>query len=439
MIEFQYYPAKINDCKPKGFISLDKFINLTKNPPDKIKELFQQIAEASREGNDTLKAELKKKLFKFTPCAIVKDWRKYDNITSFTGLLILDFDKLETHEAHTLKNSLFDNLDFVIASWLSPSKKGVKALINIPISKDVNEFKSYFKSIQNNLGSAKGFDSSAQNPILDCFLSYDPDILYRTDATKWTEQYFEPVKVRKEAPLLIEDKTDVIAKIIIKNLNDITNAGHPILRAVSYSLGGYVGAGYISQTDALFLIEGCIENHWYLKTNANTYKKTAKTMIEKGILEPLYLDELPKPNEFNELKEAPPKNEPFYIRVLESDYSIYGLGEDAEYYFTPEQRNDIQEKSEHLPVSSLLIQNHEEHFKILKFGYKLEDEPIKPEPENTTVNDLILSKQAFEVIDKKLFLKTHKKAIESDMIPKYKDLFIQRLKDYNERTSANEN
>jgi hypothetical protein len=431
MIQFQYYIG-LKNCKPNGVISLEQFIQLIKDPKPQTKELLHKIATAP---NKEVKNQHKEQLPKFTPCALVDKWRKYENIKLFTGLLILDFDNLEQQEAFTLKNSLFNNLGFVIASWLSPSKKGVKALINIPISKDVNEFKSYFKAIKNELGSVKGFDDTAQNPILDCFLSYDPNILYRTDATTWTEQYFEPVKVRKEAPLQVTNKTDVIAKIIIKNLNAITNAGHPILRAVSYSLGGYVGAGYISESDALNLIEGCIENHWYLSKNRTTYKKTASTMIEKGIFEPLYLDELTEEDFLKPIPINKPLQKPFFIDVYSNDdFDHYGLDENQQYFFTPEQIKAIEKNEEHLPVRSLLIQNQEEHFEILKFGHRLDDEPIKLGPIKTTVNGLDISDKGLVITDKELFLKTHKKAIESDVMPKYKDLFIQRLKDYEKRT-----
>lgn len=289
-IKFQYYPAEITQCKPIGFLTLDKFLNAIKNPKEQTKELFEKISEAEEKGDIKTKAELKKKLYKFTPCVQINSWRALKNITKFTGLLVLDFDHLEKQTTLKFKQALFDNCKFIIACWLSPSKHGIKALVKIPIAKTVEEFKSYFLAIEKELGQCNGFDSSAKNCVQDLFLSYDTNLLYRTDATTWSKQYFEPVKEVVFQPIEITDKTDVIIKIIVSKINEITTTGHIILRAVSYTLGGYVGAGYITESNAKYLINQCIDTNSYLSKKANVYKKTADTMIKKGIFEPLFLE-----------------------------------------------------------------------------------------------------------------------------------------------------
>lgn len=289
MVKFQYYPAEITKCKPIGFITLEKFLNVTKNPKEKTRLLFEQIKEAEQKGDLKTKSELKMKLVKFTPCVHINNWRALKNITQFTGLLVLDFDKLSIEEAQELKQALFDSCSFIIACWLSPSKHGIKALVKIPICEDVNQFKSYFLAIEKELGQIKGFDSTAKNCVQDLFLSYDKELLQRDDATTWTKQYFEPVKPIVNIPIQTTDKTNSIATIVIKHINTITTTGHYTLRAISYTLGGYVGAGYISETDAIYLINRCIDSNAYLSTKAPIYKKTASTMIQKGINEPIYL------------------------------------------------------------------------------------------------------------------------------------------------------
>jgi len=42
------------------------------------------------------------------------------------------------------------------------------------------------------------------------------------------------------------------------------NKGHPILRSTAYGLGGYVGAGYITKDNALYLINRCVDESSYL-------------------------------------------------------------------------------------------------------------------------------------------------------------------------------
>jgi hypothetical protein len=290
MIKFQYYPAEITKCKPIGFIGLDKFLNSTKNPKEKTKQLFEKIQEAEKIGDTKTKAELKCKLVKFTPCVHIDNWRSLKNITQFTGLLVLDFDHLEKTEAINFKQVLFDSCSFIIACWLSPSKHGIKALVKIPICQTVEEFKSYFLAIENEIGTLKGFDKTAKNCVQDLFLSYDADLLQRDNATTWTKQYFEPVKEVVHIPIQTTDKTNVIVNIVVKKINEITFTGHYTLRAISFALGGYVGAGYITEADAIYLINRCIECNSYLSQKASTYKKTAFTMIKNGIRQPLIIE-----------------------------------------------------------------------------------------------------------------------------------------------------
>jgi hypothetical protein len=289
-INFQYYPAEITKCKPLGFISLVQFLKATKNPKEKTKQLFEKIQQAEQIGDAKTKAELKCKLYKFTPCVHIYKWRSLKNITQFTGLLVLDFDHLEKNEAIKFKQVLFDSCSFIIACWLSPSKHGIKALVKIPICQTGDEFKSYFLAIENELGTLKGFDKTAKNCVQDLFLSYDADLLQRENATTWTNQYFEPKKEMVHIPIQTTDKTDVIVNIVVKKINEITITGHFILRAVSFALGGYVGAGYITESDAIYLIERCIDANAYLSKKASIYKKTAFTMIKNGITQPLLLE-----------------------------------------------------------------------------------------------------------------------------------------------------
>lgn len=288
---FQYYEANIKSVVPLGYISLDRWIQSMKYPKQKFKDIFKAIETAQ---NKAEKNKLKERLYYFTPCVTIKKRRCYAEIDSFTGLLTVDFDNLEPDYAIEFKEALFNEYKFIICTWLSSSKRGVRALIKIPISKSIEEFKQYFGAIEKKLDVYRGFDTAPKNCVLPMFMSYDPDILYRDDYQTWTRKYIEPVKpVIKQ--YIIDDKSDSVSRIIYSAINKITDNGHPQLRAAAYSLGGYVGAGYISENDAKSLIDKCIESNSYLSRGsgsfsmASTYKKTAHTMIEKGQQSPLYL------------------------------------------------------------------------------------------------------------------------------------------------------
>jgi hypothetical protein len=214
--------------------------------------------------------------------------RKYANIQHWTGLLVLDFDHLATDVAVEFKEYLFNEYKCIITAWLSASRHGVRALVKIPVCTSVDEFKHYFAGIERHLNCYNGFDKAPKNCILPMFISYDSDIMHRTDAQTWSTKHIEiiPPAVKQ---YIVDDKTSVIEKIIAKRINTITDTGHIILRATSYLLGGYVGANYIDYNDAISLINNLIDSQSYLSKKPDVYKTTAKQMVDKGLNFPTYL------------------------------------------------------------------------------------------------------------------------------------------------------
>ena len=293
-ILFQYYGSDIRNTTPLGCVSLDYWIQSMVNPKPEFKDIFEKIQIASLSNNKAEKDELKRHLYFFTPAVLVNSKRRYSDINRFTGLLTVDFDGLEIDYAKEFKEALFKEYKFIICSWLSASKKGVRALIKSPISKNVNEFKSYYNAIREELSIYNGFDVATQNAVLPMFMSYDSEILFRNDYTEWNKKYTapEPLKIQQ---YFVNESNSNIDKIVISGVNKITSNGHPQLRAVAFALGGYISAGYITESNAIKLIENCINNNAYLNRRHNglqmaeVYKTTAKTMILNGQFKPLFI------------------------------------------------------------------------------------------------------------------------------------------------------
>lgn len=287
-IIFNYYAADIKNSKPLGNVSLFGLINSIKNPKPNVKEVFEQIRIAEEVKDLKLKNDLKTKLFSVTPCVFCTKSRKYVNIVNWTGLVHIDFDHLENDHAISLKDALFNEYKFIIATWLSSSKHGVKVLIKIPVCTSVEEFKHYFNALEDVFSIYHGFDRAPKNCILPLFISYDENILYRSDPETWTKKII-PVVAPPIIQYAVTDKSCTVEKIMNSAINKIVDNGHPQLRAAAFSLGGYVGAGYIEQGFALSIIEKMIDSNAYLSHKPLIYKKTAKEMIQKGISTPLYL------------------------------------------------------------------------------------------------------------------------------------------------------
>lgn len=288
MITFNYYAADITKSMPLGEVTLDRFLSTIKFPRKPTKEIFERIRAAEEAGDMKLKGELKTKLYSFTPCVFVEGSRKYDNIKHWTSLMVLDFDHLDAEYAKRWKLALFNEYKCIIAAWLSASHHGVRALVKIPVVHNVAEFKELFHGIQLELEKYKGWDKAPQNCILPCFLSYDPEMLQRENATEWIGRYIAPVPPPVQQ-YIISDQSGSVERIIKSAIDKIVDNGHPQLRAAAYVLGGYVGGGNIDEAYAIQIIEQMIDGNAYLSQKASVYKGTARTMISKGKNQPLFV------------------------------------------------------------------------------------------------------------------------------------------------------
>lgn len=102
-----------------------------------------------------------------------------------SGLLILDFDGFKNEkDAVTFKNSICD-LPYIFSAFISPSAKGVKALVKIPPKAEDHE--KYYNAIFKDLDS-EHLDKSGKDVSRFCFESYDPDIYINPDCETWLEK-----------------------------------------------------------------------------------------------------------------------------------------------------------------------------------------------------------------------------------------------------------
>ena len=306
---FPYYSGNIKISQCLGHISLDDFIEMQRNVPDKYDGIFQAIKIAESQNDKVAKAKAKEKLLSFTPCVMLKlgKPRKYDSIDSFTGLMQIDLDKIPTEkEAEDLKEHIFHYYDSIVCAYLSPSRRGVKALMKInrpkiagqlyTLERAIKEYKKLHKAVEDEFEQYEYFDHATNNAILPLFLSNDPNILSRNfdDVKAWLlEDWYEETKVRlNDIPSHVPTSDDWAYKktvrIVTDKINSIVGDGHPQVRTASLILGSRVGAGYISKHEAESLIESLIRSNGYLKKDVKGYIKTSVWGIDQGLNNPKY-------------------------------------------------------------------------------------------------------------------------------------------------------
>tara|TARA_R110000764_G_scaffold52161_2_gene113605 strand:+ start:2769 stop:3698 length:930 start_codon:yes stop_codon:yes gene_type:complete len=306
MIRFQYYSGNIKKANPLGFVTLNQFNKKHINPSDKMLEVFQKIEEASKNGDKKLKAELKmENLYSFTISAIFDGNRKYSNIVEFTGLAQLDFDGLEEEVAVKLRDYLFEHYRYLACTYLSPSRRGVKAIIRIPkisieqgYESAVKEYKEYYNAIEEEFEGIFGYDPAPKNLVLPLFISYDFFMnirpieeckvwdLKKTPKEALSQDYPLPRKPYKK--LKSNDKNELRAvRTIRKSIDAITSSpGHFQLRSSCLILGTRVGAGYLSMSQAEQEVENLIRSNSYLSKGVSGYLQTGIWALEKGALTP---------------------------------------------------------------------------------------------------------------------------------------------------------
>src|SRR5690625_1744049 len=114
-ITFQYFPGKIYETKPLGIISLKQFIDSIKNPKERIKDIFRQIAECEKNEDWKQKAYLKQnKLFYFTPSVMFNGrGRSYSDIVDYNPLMVIEFDHVKG-DVIAFRDKIFNNIKSVV-------------------------------------------------------------------------------------------------------------------------------------------------------------------------------------------------------------------------------------------------------------------------------------------------------------------------------------
>lgn len=177
-------------------VSLFKSVKDVKNPFDRdITLCFERIKSGKvkdlvLEFRKTKDDEIKKQLSGVCFSGVFKE-RNIKGLLEHSGLIILDFDKYETEElAIEKKNELIKD-EFIYACFISPSAKGVKALVKVPPV--VEDHVNYFNALEEKYTDLN-FDTSGKDVSRFCFESYDPDLYHNENSKVWTKKIESDIK-----------------------------------------------------------------------------------------------------------------------------------------------------------------------------------------------------------------------------------------------------
>lgn len=298
--EFSWFKSPVANIVPNGSVTLMDMLRAIKKPKKAVIEVLNQIEQASLDGDEKTKTELKQhNLFYFTPCVSLSE-RRYAGISNFTGYLVAEFDKLGEKKARKIKKKVFNRFKSCICAFMSPSGNGCKFIFRIPCVTSVEEFKEYFFGLAYFLDQIEGFDPSAQSPVLPLFLSYDKDILIRKERELevWTQKGVNIKSMNLKATEVQEEDfennpSERDVNYIKSCVNTVFNkieeeqTAHDHIKKISLVVGGYCGNGYMPIQDAFDFLCMKIEESDYCSKSPTTYKNTCWTMLNYGFDKPI--------------------------------------------------------------------------------------------------------------------------------------------------------
>jgi hypothetical protein len=137
--------------------------------------------------------------------------RSDSSLEEHSGLICLDFDGYETNKDLLQEKERLSKNKYIFSVFISPSGKGLKALVKIPA--DADNHKSYFLSLQTFFNS-KYFDTTSKNISRVCYESYDPLIYINETSSVWDrieEEEFNEVNKNVDRPTIpITDENKIV-------------------------------------------------------------------------------------------------------------------------------------------------------------------------------------------------------------------------------------
>ena len=150
-------------------------------------------------------------------CFTGKFTKRNDNsLTEHSGLICLDFDGYVSNKDMLQEKEQLTKNKYIYSVFISPSGKGLKALVKIPPSPEHHT--SYFKSLEKYFNSPN-FDSTSKNLSRVCYESYDPLIYINETSSVWDreqeEEYTEVIKQVDKPTIPVTDENKIV-EILVK-------------------------------------------------------------------------------------------------------------------------------------------------------------------------------------------------------------------------------
>jgi hypothetical protein len=224
--------------------------------------------------------------------------RSKTGLKEHSGLLILDFDKLDTFDEVVELKTKLSNSNYVFASWVSPSGNGLKCLVKIPKVKDNDLYANYYDAVYdhfiwvNETYGKEIIDKSGKDISRLCFESYDPDIYVNLNSSVWVEsnvtEVIEHNDIHQVTIYPLQDQNAIANRLIewFKKKFDRSQRNVSLFKLASafndFGVDEYLATSYLRQYE-----QKDFQQSEIIALIKSAYKKTAqfgtKTFEDKDI------------------------------------------------------------------------------------------------------------------------------------------------------------
>jgi len=196
--------SSMYEKKPTSKTTIQAFLNDTIS--GKYQAQISKIKDAVKAGDESLKKRLKGNLAAVTLSGNIDGERTEALIQgrmTHSGLLQIDLDddglgSLSPEETR----KIVGEDQHVLASWLSPTGTGVKALFAIPICETEEQHLAAFFCVQRYFLESYNLklDESCKDSVRLCYVSADPEAVVKDEAVVMRITNVEPIRDRPAAP-----------------------------------------------------------------------------------------------------------------------------------------------------------------------------------------------------------------------------------------------
>ncbi len=169
----------ITENKPFADILTDIKTGKYRGPVTYIRKCLQEQKLDSYE-------KAKKGLLAFTPSGQFEGGRNQETLKKYSGIIVLDFDKLSPEQLKKCRESVMDD-HFTLAVFISPSGNGLKVFVQTQATPSTH--KNTFLHVQAYYESLSGLsiDKSGKDYTRLCFMSLDPDLYHNPNSQVFSD------------------------------------------------------------------------------------------------------------------------------------------------------------------------------------------------------------------------------------------------------------